>query len=338
MRAMSKSFLRTWAGRLYRLAMRQRMSELGKDELERSAIVFAPHPDDETLGCGGTIIKKRSVGADVTIVFMTDGSHSRTPIPADELKCVRVNEALAASRLLGLEESDICFLEFEDGELSKNLDPAIARVKEIFSQRQPEQVFVPYYKDRDPSLDHVATNRIVVSALQVCGLEATTYEYPVWFWRHWPWISKPVARTPRKAWRVLKSSLASGSSLLRDFRCSVFIGDVLELKRAALAQHRSQMTRLVPSARGTTLGDISGGEFLECFFQEYEVFGRRSFSGTFRVQPYPIPTPLLDHGTGRSGPGSENSQCTMMEICHDSPIEPARSRRSSSVSASRSIS
>jgi LmbE family N-acetylglucosaminyl deacetylase len=39
-------------------------------------VVFSPHPDDETLGCGSTIIKKKRLGADVTIVFMTDGSKS----------------------------------------------------------------------------------------------------------------------------------------------------------------------------------------------------------------------------------------------------------------------
>lgn len=265
--------------------MRHLMSELGENDLGGSAIVFAPHLDDETLGCGGTIIKKKSVGADLTIVFMTDGSRSHNLMPADELKWMRVNEALAASRLLGLEESDICFLEFEDGELSKNLDPAIARVREILLQRRPEEVFIPYYKDKDPSLDHVATNRIVVSALQVYGGEATTYEYPVWFWRHWPWVSKPVARTPRKAWRVLKSSLVSGSSLLRDFRCSVYIGDVLELKRAALNQHRSQMTRLIPNSHWATLGDMSDGEFLECFFQGREIFHRYSLPRNTKCCP-----------------------------------------------------
>ena len=42
----------------------------------RAAMVFAPHPDDETLGCGGTVVKLRRAGVDVHIVFMTDGRHS----------------------------------------------------------------------------------------------------------------------------------------------------------------------------------------------------------------------------------------------------------------------
>lgn len=286
MRAMNKSLLKTQTRRLYRYAMNHLMNELDETNMGGSAIVFAPHPDDETLGCGGTIIKKKRMGADVKIVFMADGSRLRELVPANELKSIRLNEALAASRLLGVEKSDVVFLGFEDGELGKNLDSAIDRVTEILLKQQPEEIFIPYYKDKDPLLDHLATNRIVVSALRVHGIKATIYEYPVWFWwRHWPWTSVPIHRH-RQILRVLKKSLVSGLSLLRDFRCSVYIGDVLELKRAALDRHKSQMTRPVPISRWTTLGDISGGEFLECFFQEHEIFHRYSLpdqSGKLKV-------------------------------------------------------
>jgi LmbE family N-acetylglucosaminyl deacetylase len=261
--------------------MNHLMSELETD-LGGSAIVFAPHPDDETLGCGGTIIKKRRTGADVKIVFMTDGSYSPDDLmSADELRSIRLNEALAASRLLGIDGGDVVFLEFEVGKLGENLDSAINRVTEILLKQPSREIFIPYYKDKHLLLDHVATNRIVVSALQVLGRKAIIYEYPIWFWwNFWPWTSV-YTRSRRKTLKFLKKSLASGLSLLRDFRCSVYIGDVLELKRAALDQHKSQMTRLVPDSRWPTLGDVSNGEFLECFFQEHEIFYRYSLPDQF---------------------------------------------------------
>jgi len=39
----------------------------------RSALVLAPHPDDETLGCGATILRKRAAGTPVHVLIVTDG-------------------------------------------------------------------------------------------------------------------------------------------------------------------------------------------------------------------------------------------------------------------------
>ena len=42
----------------------------------RSALVLAPHPDDETIGCGATILRKVAAGTPVTVFVATDGRHS----------------------------------------------------------------------------------------------------------------------------------------------------------------------------------------------------------------------------------------------------------------------
>jgi LmbE family N-acetylglucosaminyl deacetylase len=258
--------------------MNRVIRELDENDLGRNAIVFSPHPDDETLGCGGTIIKKKRTGAEVKIFFMTDGRKSHPHlISENKLKFIRAREALAASRILGLEENDVAFLEYEDGELSKNRDLAIHKVREILLLQQPDEIFIPYHKE--PSMwseDHLATNRIVLSALQMCKRNAIIYEYPTWFWYYQPWVSLPMG-TPKEILSALKQSLVSGLSLLKDFRCSVYIEDVLELKQTALNQHKSQMTRLVSDSRWQTLGDISNGEFLECFFQQHEIFHQKIF-------------------------------------------------------------
>jgi LmbE family N-acetylglucosaminyl deacetylase len=274
---MDKSFLRLQSRRFCEQLMNYIMIELNGKDLERSAIVFSPHPDDETLGCGGTIIKKIRAGAEVKIVFMTYGQKSHQHIISEnKLKSMRVSEALAASKKLGVEET-VVFLGFEDGELSKNQTSAIHKVIKLLLNQQPHEIFIPYYKE--PllwSADHLATNRIVLAALQRYGREAVIYEYPIWFWYHWPWISMPISNL-RRLFVFLKDSLVSPLSLLRDFHCSIFVGDVLELKRDALNQYTSQMKRIIPDPRWLTLSDISNGEFLECFFQDHEVFRRYVF-------------------------------------------------------------
>jgi LmbE family N-acetylglucosaminyl deacetylase len=253
--------------------MNRNMRELELNELERSAIVFSPHPDDETLGCGGTILRKKQAGADIKIVFMTDGCQSHGHlIPANELKLIREKEAIAASHKLGLNRDDIIFLGFKDTALNKHQNLAIEKVAEIIQRFHPAEIFVPYHKE-SPS-DHYATNRIVISAIKLCELSTVIYEYPIWFWCHWPWASLVGDR--REILSVLKNSWLAGFglNLVKDFRCAVFIGDVLEPKKVALEQHQSQMKPLIPDSGWMTLGDVSKGEFLECFFQNYEFFHR----------------------------------------------------------------
>ena len=272
--------LRFQSCQVYRRIMHRVMSKLDEKDLERTATVFSPHQDDETLGCGGTIIRKKRLGAEVKIVFMTDGrkSHSQL-ISENDLKIMRAREALAAGRMLGLEEKDITFLDFEDGKLSENQDSAVHKVTDILQLQQPGEIFIPYHKE--PLLwskDHLATNMIVVSALQMYKRKATIYEYPIWLWYNQPWVSVPIG-TPKEIFSALKQSVVSGLSLLKDFRCSVYIGDVLQLKRAALDQYKSQMMRIISDPRWHTLGDISNGEFLECFFQEHEIFHQKILYG-----------------------------------------------------------
>jgi LmbE family N-acetylglucosaminyl deacetylase len=255
-------------------------------DLKRSAVVFSPHPDDETLSCGGTILKKKLAGSDVKVYFMTDGGRSHPGLISEgELAQIRAAEAVAACRVLGLSRSDVFFLGFRDGALVSSLDFAVQKTVEILRLHEPEAVFVPYRKEPKMwSLDHLCTNQIVWRALQVYGTAPVVYEYPTWLWYSQPWVNKQSS-APRQLAFALKQRFESNYNLLRDFRCSVDIRDVLETKRAALKQYRSQMTQLVPDAEWHTLGDLSGGKFLECFFQDYEIFSLKkppATQGNFR--------------------------------------------------------
>jgi LmbE family N-acetylglucosaminyl deacetylase len=244
------------------------------ESVVRSAVVFAPHQDDETLGCGGTIIAKRDAGVPVHIVFMTDGTTShRRFVEQDALRRIRAEEAVRAAGILGVDASSVCFLDYPDGQLRQHHDAAVRRISEILAEANPGEVFVPYRSDGTP--DHEATWRIVVEALKRLRISVPVCEYPVWFWNQWPWVSLRVdvnRESLRAIGRVARAG--GGAKFLNVFRDGLFVGDALDRKRCALAEHRSQMTELVAGVKWPTLADVSDGEWLNCFFQDFEVFHR----------------------------------------------------------------
>lgn len=248
--------------------------------LEASALVIAPHPDDESLGCGGTIIRKRRAGADVSIVFMTDGSASHSHgVAADRLVTLRKTEAVAACEVLGLRRRHVHFLDLKDGRLGEFHERGTEQVAALLELHRPAQVFVPYR--RDPQADHRATFRIVLEALERTGRKTAVVEYPVWAWRSWPWALRPLRMgrlyPMHRLYSIVEDTLFVGCDLAISFRTRVDVSDVLAQKRAAVFEHKTQCTRIRDG--WFTLGDVSGGEFLTCFFREYELFRRFEFEG-----------------------------------------------------------
>ncbi|MCB1182882.1 PIG-L family deacetylase [bacterium] len=164
-------------------------------DLARPALVFAPHQDDETLGCGGLIALKRRAGVPVSVVFLTDGATSHaTRMPADELVARRRGEAVAACAVLGVAAADVHFLDLPDGELTGRLAAAADAAGGVLDVHPDHgQVFVPYAGDTTP--DHIAARAAVLAALGERPERAwTVFEYPVWFWHHWPWARPDLAR------------------------------------------------------------------------------------------------------------------------------------------------
>ena len=246
------------------------ITPISTKDLAASAIIFSPHPDDETLGCGGTIIRKLEVGAKVKIVLMTDGSFSHHRfIPENELVELRQKETLAAAEALGLAASDVIFLDFCDGKLQQSLDRAIALVRELLQQESPQQVFIPYIRETHP--DHLATNQIVLTALDSYTQEVAVYEYPIWYWHHFPW-TQTGKRDSRLAYFQASIKAKGGWQLLHEFNYRVAIESVKSQKQLALAQHQTQMKRLVDDPNWGLLKDVSDGEWLDCFFQTQEIF------------------------------------------------------------------
>lgn len=252
----------------YRTILLRRLDSA--DDLTRSAIVFSPHPDDETLGCGGTIARKKQAGASVKVVIFTDGRKSHKHlIPESELKRIREIEAREATTTLGLENNDLTMLEYEDGVLVKNIEDAIKSVLVLLRNTTPDEVFIPY-RWETPG-DHWAVNKIVRIALQQYKNEVTVFEYPIWFWANWPFVGFTIKRQ-RDIPKSICRAVVANYRLVKDFNTFIDIGDVLNIKKLALNKYRSQMTRLTPLEPWMTLGDVCNGRFMDCFLQNQEIY------------------------------------------------------------------
>lgn len=240
--------LRDWqAPRLHRWMMHE--ASLPMTLTRRSALIVAPHHDDETFGCGGLIALKREQGIDIQIVIMTDGgqSHGNLDAPqATQLTRTRRDEALAAVEALGVGPENVTFLDLPDQGLSKLDQPrrasAIDRLADLLRAFSPGEVYVNHRADRHP--DHEATFRLFDAALTRSGIATDVYEYPIWLlWKG--------------EFRLTRHPPDIAGALRLDVR------SVQEKKERAIAIYGSQLPVLPPG-------------FVGQFQQGYEVFFRHT--------------------------------------------------------------
>ncbi|MGE3077146.1 MAG: PIG-L deacetylase family protein [Dehalococcoidia bacterium] len=239
----------------------------------RTALIVAPHQDDETLGCGGSIARKVQAGARVSVLFLTDGGGSHAHLmPRDRLCELRRAEAVEACEALGIPESSVHTLDIADGSLAWSEARAASFVEDLVLAIAPEQVFVTHAEDL--LADHVAANRIVFQALRRISRPTTVFEYPVWLWDRWPWTN-PLASPRQRHGGKAKLTLARTAvdwRMHRHLSTRVDVTPTLGRKIAALAAHRTQMTRFDGTPGWLTLGDIDHGNWLSNSLGEFEFF------------------------------------------------------------------
>ena len=106
-----------------------------------SILVIGPHPDDQELGMGGTIIRLAQQGHKVHIVDMTNGE----PTPHGSVE-MRTKEWTAASKVLGVERSN---LGLKNREVVHDI-ASRHKTAAIIRQHKADWLFVPYPIDAHP--------------------------------------------------------------------------------------------------------------------------------------------------------------------------------------------
>lgn len=134
--------------------------------MSEKILVVAAHPDDEIIGCGGTMARHIGEGDRVRVIIVSEGETSRLEKDMSEVaqrKTVELAEcALRASKLIGVEELKL--LRFPDNRLDSidRLDLIKAIEKEI-SSYEPDCIYTHHFSD--VNIDH---RRIHEACLTAC--------------------------------------------------------------------------------------------------------------------------------------------------------------------------
>jgi len=213
-------------------------------------LVLAPHPDDESLGCGSLVALAAAQQRRVDIAVLTDGtgSHAGSALyPASRLAALRESEVAEAVAHLGLRTTALHFMRMPDRHAPRGgptLAATATRLRALLGTCGAATLLTTWHGD--PHGDHLAANLIAREAVH--GTSVRLLEFPVWGWT-----------LPQDT--LLPDALPSGAR--------VDVSAVLGRKRAAIAAHVSQRTDLIgDDPNGFRLSE----EFVDLFTGPYETY------------------------------------------------------------------
>jgi len=108
----------------------------------KSIMVFSPHPDDEIISCGGTILKYHELGSEIIIVNVTKGLGGYAKEGEKEkIQSQRKHELKKVSEVL---ECELIELGYPDLSVSRQ---EIAEITNLIRDRKPQVILIPHYTD-----------------------------------------------------------------------------------------------------------------------------------------------------------------------------------------------
>ena len=170
-------------------------------------LVIAPHPDDEAIGCGGTVCKHSARGDRVSVIFLTSGELGLKQLPREQAWKTREAEARRSAKILGM--ATVEFLRLPDWTAGDHIKEGARLLAPALQCERPEIIYLPHPREWHP--DHKAALSIVRAASRTAGLGNTKLlGYEVW--------------TP-----------------ISEYDCVEDISKTMALKLRALRAHKSQV-------------------------------------------------------------------------------------------------
>ncbi len=230
----------------------EKIPEFSVDDWGKTLVV-APHPDDESLGCGGAIRLLREKKMEVHVLVLSDGTLSHpnsNKFPPEKLRQLRENEIIEALKILGVDKKKAEFFRYKDRSVpngnSKNRNEVIEKCRNYLSKITPQTILVPWR--RDPHPDHRAAFAIFNKAKN-SFTDLRIIEYPIWLWE------------------IAESSDAPLIDEVSARRLNV--SSVIEKKRRAIFKHASQIAGIIDDdPEGFQLSP----HILEKFLTDWEIY------------------------------------------------------------------
>jgi LmbE family N-acetylglucosaminyl deacetylase len=173
-----------------------------------NVLIIAPHPDDECIGCGGSVCRHVEEGDEVHIVFLTSGELGLKNKSREEAWTIREQEARAAAKILKVASTD--FLRYPDWTLADELPRVSEKLSFVLHGLKPTLIYLPHPNEWHP--DHKASLPALCAALADSGIRPPALRgYEVW--------------TPMAEYQHVEN-----------------ITDVMTTKLRALRRHQSQTT------------------------------------------------------------------------------------------------
>jgi LmbE family N-acetylglucosaminyl deacetylase/SAM-dependent methyltransferase len=179
-------------------------------------LVLAPHPDDELLGCGGTVAGIVAAGGKVSVLHATDGSEAASLLRAPEAKrrTVRLEEANAVARAMGFAS----IVTWRESNAAFRDTPALVEaLRTTLREIRPQRIFVPFVTDIHP--DHRALCRLLARALpglvEISGSE-------VWSYQGWCLV-------PANRWCDVTDSFATVEASFRRYETAMKVEDYVHM-------------------------------------------------------------------------------------------------------------
>lgn len=185
-----------------------------------TVLVMAAHPDDEVLGCGGTIARHAARGDEVHVVLVADGTSSRPgAVGRRDLIEARAAQAAEAARLLGAQPPRLLGLPDQRLDSASLLDLTQA-LERVLGDVRPSIVYT--HHGADLNLDHRLVFQAVLTACRPVPGSSVTKIY---------------------TFETMSSTEWSAPAIGSGFQPSRFvdISDEFETKLSALAAYASEM-------------------------------------------------------------------------------------------------
>jgi LmbE family N-acetylglucosaminyl deacetylase len=196
-----------------------------------TCLILAPHPDDESLGCGGLIAQCCAESRPPVVAILTDGSGSHPGsqlYPPAKLAALRQHEATRAVQILGLRHDRLFSLHAPDTNAPRAgpaFDAIVQYLSELVRTFDCSAILATWRFD--PHCDHAAAALLASAAARITGIPHRSY--PVWGWTLPD--DTPVDAGPIQGWRLdVTAHLAA--------------------KRRAIAAHASQYGGLISDDPG----------------------------------------------------------------------------------------